>query len=131
MRRPRNVSRPKNGEPCYYCGRQATQVDHVIPQSMLRQLAMSTEPITMEIIKHRALTVHSCGECNTLLSNIYLESLQAKKKYLKTKLRKRYKKVLEMPRWDQDEVEELGYNLRTFVQGSIDQKELVLERLRW
>jgi len=131
MRRQRRVQKPKHGDPCYYCGKQATQIDHVIPQAMLRTLALSTEPITLENIARRVLTVFSCRECNVLLSDTFTETLIEKKKILKARLKRRHKKLLEMPDWTSYEIEELGYNLKSYVQDSLDRLFLLKERLRW
>lgn len=131
MIRQRRVQKPKHGDSCYYCGKQATQIDHVIPKNMLRNFALSTEPITLENIARRVLMVFSCGECNRLLSDTFTESLTEKKKLLKSRLKRRHKKLLEIPDWSPNEIEELGYNLRSYVQNSLDRLFLLKERLRW
>jgi len=109
---------------CYYCGQRADCVDHVIPKSALRQLAaLGDEAITKRIIRNRALKVWCCHECNCLLSDSLQESLPERKAYLKAKLKKKYKRTLNLPRWEEDEIAELGYNLRVYVVSSAKYKE--------
>jgi len=128
----RKVSgRPKYGDLCYYCGKQATQIDHVIPQIMLRQIALSTEDITLEVIRSRILTVYCCGECNCLLSDTFTESLTLKKKLLKDRLRKRYIKILSIPTWYEEELDELGYALRSCVEAGLEKQAFIKRRLKW
>ncbi len=131
MKTIKDVGRPKEGDCCYYCGRQATQIDHVVPQSTIRMIAMSTENITYDLMKNRALTVHSCGECNRLLSDSYQDTLIERKAELKKRLRRRYKKILEMPDWNEKEFEGLEWFFQSDIEYHLQKKELVKKRLKW
>ena len=88
--------KPLKDDSCYYCGLQATQIDHVVPKSTLKLLSLSTVDITMDILKNRSLKVHSCRECNSVLSNSLQATLAERKKELKKRLRKR-KRLLILP----------------------------------
>ena len=117
---------------CYYCGQRASTVDHVIPQSMIRQLtALGDEEVTYQVLGKRALKVWSCRECNCLASDSIQESLQERKAYVKEKLRRRYQKLLDMPPWSQDELDVLGYALKTHVEASIKARDFVKQRIAW
>jgi len=113
-----------HGEPyvCHYCGQHADSVDHVIPQSTLRTLAaLSDLEITKKMLRNRALKVWACRQ----------ESLEDRKTYLKLKLIKRYRRILELPTWDENEIDELGYNLQVYVRSSIKFKEYISQRIAW
>lgn len=119
-------------ELCYYCGQIANTVDHVIPKSTLIKLdSLEDSETTLSILGRRKLTVPSCRECNCLLSDSIQESLTERKAYLKRKLRKRYARLLDMPRWEDEEVGELGCNLNQYIKMSINKKRLVRFRLEW
>jgi len=79
----------------------------------------------------RILTVPSCRECNGLAGASYQPTLTERKKYIKDKLRHRYRKIIEMPEWEEAEIEELGRALKTHVLVGIEQRKLILQRLAW
>jgi Zn-finger protein len=115
---------------CYYCGQSADSVDHVIPQAMLRQLAaLSDVQITKEILRKRALKVWACRECNCLASDSIQDSLIERRQFVKEKLRKRYRKILELPKWEESELNELGYVLRQHIELYARIKEWVKLRI--
>jgi len=122
------------GEPriCYYCGQRADSIDHIIPQTMLRMLASLADiEITRHLLRNRALKVWACRECNSLLSDSLQESLRERKNYLKIRLLQKYHKLLAIPKWEDNEIEELGYTLRTHIEASIRAKEYIKKRLAW
>ena len=122
----------KEPELCYYCGQPASTIDHVIPKSILKQLTtLEDAEITHAILRKRALKVSACRECNCLLSDSLQDSLTDRKQYLKQKLRKRYAKLLGIPKWEDEEMENLGYNLSSYIKMSIKKKRLIRFRLDW
>jgi 5-methylcytosine-specific restriction endonuclease McrA len=117
---------------CYYCGGPASTTDHVIPRSVLRCFDYEADPQAhAKLIKGRRLEVPACHECNTLLGSTYQETLQQRKAFLKSKLRKRYKKVLKLPTWTAEEIEELGPTLKKSLLASLAEKERLKRRLAW
>ncbi len=123
------LGKPVEGDPCYYCGLQATEVDHVIPHSMLQKMELSTIDFDKEILRTRTLKVFSCPECNKLLGNSYQESLTDRKKYLKQKLRNKYSKLLNMPDWSPEELNELSNDLRNDVLRCLEWRTVVKQRI--
>jgi len=114
---------------CYYCGAKADSIDHIIPYSTLRKLvALDDKAITKQMISRRVLKVWACRECNSMLKDSLQESLPERKACLKKRLRRRYKRVLALPDWTPDEIEELGYNMRVYVTSSQRFREYI--RLR-
>lgn len=113
--------------PCYYCGNPATCEDHTMPLVLLRSLidAGADEPTK------KYWLVPACHECNnTLHSKRFLE-LRTRKAYIKQRLRKRYARILAIPTWHKDELDELGFTLRTNILQGMEQKHLIQERLAW
>jgi len=125
---------------CYYCGIFASGIDHVIPRAILRSFGISYsrgcagdyDPETLRtIVGERTLTVPCCRECNTLLGSSFQKTLGERKAYLKMRLKRRYKKLIKMPNWKEEEILELGPTLRQNVRASLEAKKLILARIRW
>ena len=117
---------------CYYCGQSADSIDHVIPQYLLRQLvALGDMEITKDILRQRALKVWACRECNCLLGSSFQDSLVERKQFVKEKLKKKYRKVIELPKWDDDELNEMGYFLRQYIENAARLKEFIVQRINW
>ena len=111
MLRARDLSRI-----CFYCGEGASDVEHVIPFSLVGECTPK---------------VWSCSECNSIASNSLFETIEEKRAYIQNKLRIRYKRVLNYPDWAVDELEELSYTLRQSVISGMEAKKWIERRLKW
>jgi hypothetical protein len=111
----------------YYCGEPADSIDHVIPRNALARIAV-VDPYD---IHNRVLVVDSCRECNCLIGGKWFDSLQERKDYLKTKLRKRYQKFIDLPDWTDHELSVLGYALADLIRKGMARKRKVKQRLSW
>ena len=112
---------------CYYCGEPASGVDHVTPQSTLRMLGDYIEnPCTS-----RYETVTCCFECNTGLGDRLYTTIAERKAAAKEHLRRKYRKYLEMRNFTDDDLEEFGPNMRSFIKKSMTIKKRVRMRLEW
>jgi len=114
---------------CYYCGLEnPNTLDHTIPVSYY-----SSEPVRKKgrkaSHKDRVPLVDCCSECNTALSNKLFFDVRDRAGYLKEKYLKKYKKLLNSPNWDEEDLEDLGWSLRTTVKNSIRLKENIQNRL--
>lgn len=120
-------------EPCYYCGRPADTVDHVIPQVLLKQLeAMGdTEAWSVLYKRHKVKIVPACRDCNSVIGSKYFPTLAERKAFVKQRLRQRKRNVLETPNWSEGELNQLGPDLRGYVEHSIALREETKLRLRW
>lgn len=118
---------------CYYCGEPAGAVDHVVPQSMLQTLRiMGDDAVSAILARHgRRMTVPCCGECNSVLGNKYFDTLEKRKKHLKTRMRQRYKKLLRMPDWSDRELSQLGPRMQEYVIAAVVKRDIILRRLRY
>lgn len=100
---------------CAYCGEAAEHIEHVVP----RCTGLPT------------YTVPACAECNLIAGGKPFTRFCDKQEFIKGKLEARYAKVLAMPEWDADELEELGYNMRCDVEAAMKLRGIVLQRLEW
>jgi hypothetical protein len=101
---------------CFYCGEPATDVEHVKPRSLVGE---------------RTIKVKSCRECNLFASNLLFETMDEKRDYIHTRIKKKYNRVLSSPDWEDSEINELGINLKTEVIKWKTLKATIKNRLAW
>lgn len=114
--------------PCYYCGMPAGDIEHAVPRASLpdlQVLGISTDEGS------RTWTVASCRECNVLAGATLFPTLAQRKAYIKSRIRKRYRKIINCPRWTDSELAQLGYSLRTAVLETQAKRDEVIARLKW
>lgn len=110
---------------CAYCGIYADTRDHVIPVSFM----YNNRP---DNYKHQYLInniVTACRECNSLASNKVFDNFIEKKKYLTGKIEERYKNLINYPKWEKEELEELEGYLKRSVENSIQAQEFIKMRI--
>lgn len=117
---------------CIYCGDTEQCLDHVYPISKLgmNDLSKINRPL-FKIFFQGLNLVPSCFECNALAEDRSFVSIREKRKFIQSKIKKKYKKILNLPEWSEEEIKELGPNLRKSVKFSINQKESVKRRIMW
>jgi len=103
---------------CTYCGALATDRDHVVPVAYqgVRYFTSSN-------------WVWACSECNSFLVDQMLVTVQDRAAFLAERLAKRYRRVINMPHWTQEELSELGDRMRMEVQRGLKMKRLVAQRI--
>ena len=116
---------------CYYCGDVATVTEHVIPRSILRQYAHLSLDELRQVTVGRKLVVPACKECNYLLGDSMQETINERKNLVKKKLAKRYKKLLRMPNWTREELEEMGPGLAKYIQHCVEEKRWIRARIAY
>ncbi len=111
---------------CIYCGLPADSLDHIPPQSVRPTL------VKMGIASRFPFReVWACRECNSLLGYRELWTIELRKRFIKKALRKKYRRYLRIPHWDDREISELGYALQQHVlQGTVI-REILEYRLKW
>ena len=71
-----------------------------------------------------------CYYCGLLADSIdYI--IPQRKVYLKNKLKRKYKKILSMPYWEDSEFNGMSNQLRHFILKSLEEKRLTEERIRY
>ena len=110
---------------CVYCGRPAGTRDHVPPVSRVSDY----EALGMKIEVY--IKVPACTECNNLGADELHPSFMDRAEFIKDKLSRKYARVLASPDWDDDELKELGKNLRSKVKAALAKKKPQLERIEY
>lgn len=118
-------------EVCFYCGVPADSVDHVIPRSLLRDLADDPQALASLTASGRVLEVDACRECNSRLGNVYDDTLEDRRARLKKKLRSRYRRLLEMPDWTDSELGRLGPYLQRRVIVKAAERDWIRARIAY
>lgn len=112
-------------KPCIYCGDIANSRDHFIPRAFVKRIEDLGWADKDNII------VPACTECNSTAGSKVFATISEKRKYIHEQYKKKYKKLLEMPSWTEDELEEYGHSLRTHIKHSLTAKDEIRARLRW
>jgi hypothetical protein len=110
--------------PCCYCGENATVLDHVIPVSWASNRTRKGTNV------NKKSCVGCCSECNSLLSNFYLHSIRERAEYLSDRIAIRYRKLLSMPAWSEEEQDDMGAGMSTYIKRTAVEKQIAIERLR-
>lgn len=94
---------------CVYCGQDASVLDYVPPLSKVDEYR--SLGLTREIF----IKVPICNLCKPHLKDVFQDSFKERYDYLKSKLLKNYNIAISKTNWDDEEIEELGPNLRSHV----------------
>ena len=113
--------------PCYYCGELATTVDHVPPLSARPNI------LAFGLAGRYPFTeVPACRDCNCCgLNDRALWTLASRRRFVKQWLRRRYRKYLRIPEWDESEIGRLGPAMQRYVLHGLAMKEQIERRLAW
>jgi hypothetical protein len=116
---------------CAYCETlPAEQRDHVVPRALRRKLADTlTTSEYADLLTRFPDTVPACGDCNTTKSDIVCDTWGDLCRVIAEHLRARHHRLLGSPDWTTAELDELGFTLRTTVEGHQAAKALLRERL--
>lgn len=104
-----------NGNCCTYCGETAEARDHFPPRSYT----------------NLGWLLPVCNECNSALGNSNPTDFEARVRSVKDFLQKRYAKILNNPEWADEEIRELGYNIKKIVKGVEGARRVIKKRLDW
>lgn len=112
-------------DPCVYCGAPSTSYDHVPP-------LVAIERMSEQQISHAKLRKFpACAECNAMLSGHNICDLNDRTKHVRVKLRVRYRRLLNMPAWDAEELSELSPDLAEDVRRHARHAQWIKQRLTW
>lgn len=100
---------------CIYCGETAECDDHFPPLSA----------------GLRGFLLPACKECNALAGTDHPHNFSARAALVHAKIRNKYKRLVDTPNWSEDELKELGKNLKSSVKSWAGRREALLRRLAW
>ncbi len=112
---------------CYYCGELPQSVDHCPAIAEVDRKGI--EYFKKERIP--LILISACYECNQILSDHSIHTLSARKLFIKKALLKKYKKILAMPTWEEEELRELSDELRYHVEIGLKAKSAISLRILW
>jgi len=101
---------------CFYCGAHGESKDHVPAVSHAQ-----------DYDEYERILVRSCLLCNGFLGCIFLPTLYQRVVYLASRYRKRFSKIISMPHWSEDDIEELSGKLKiSIIIGMKKKKDSIL-----
>lgn len=110
-------------KPCRYCGEPANSRDHFIPTVFVQRVSDFAR------VDKSIIIVPACLECNQTAGDKVFNTIKQKRNYIGRQYQKRYAKLIEAPNWTYEEVEELGFMLRSHVERNESVKLLLRKRL--
>lgn len=122
----RYTPRGQVGDPCVYCGATSESMDHIPP---LRMCEVAVEAETDEGLPF--IKVPACMECNRTLQGRPIIPIVDRRKHVKEYLRRKYAKVLKMPRWDEDELADVSEFMAQNIRAASNLSDHIKQRLAW
>lgn len=115
---------------CFYCGETADTIDHVVPISYYYPGKRNNGlHLTPEYDEENL--VDCCRECNCLASNKVFDSALKKKEHVQEQLIKKYKKIINMPFWSEEEISQMGYVLKKEIKIQQLARKWILNRVNY
>lgn len=111
---------------CAYCGVPAGTVDHLRSSDVSlthRNRADKNSGVA------RPGTVFACNECNATLGHCDSEELSKRATYLEARYTSKYATLLKAPDWSEDQLDDLGSDLRSSVIEGLARRDIVRHRL--
>jgi len=107
-----------------HCGEPSDAIDTALPE-------LARRPIFHMLAKVGATGLSSCRECRELSAKVDARTIGEKRRAIHHWLAVRYGRVLDLPAWSDDELDELGYNLKTDVESGQHRRKQVEARILW
>ena len=110
---------------CTYCGDDCDSLDHSPPLSVAESLDLDR----FRSSGGELLLVPACRRCNTWLSNKPLYTVAERKQYCWTRWDELFRRDFAIPKWDANELAELGPVLRHYVKTASHTADWVRRRI--
>ena len=108
---------------CAYCGDVATQIDHTVPVSFVNQ-----KPEIRRVFD--LMKVHSCAECNGMASDFLQQTFFERRLFISSAFIRKHRKALRTANWEDDEIEEMGVGMKSYIQAASDYGKYLKRRLK-
>ena len=112
------------GDSCRYCGVVSCGYDHIPPIAHIERLSDVTD-----IDQINCRKVPCCKQCNLILGAVLLLTVPERRSHVRTSLRKKYRALLRMPYWDEEELAELDNDLANQIRQWSSFAEYIKKRL--
>lgn len=116
--RPRKLEYPYGV--CVYCGVRGSTRDHIEPKTWTGSAARAF-----------VVTVPSCGECNSMINDSFAPTIPERREIAHTRIRKKYKRILNYQDYSEEEINEFEGMLREAVISGLEDKKVIQARLAW
>jgi hypothetical protein len=103
------------GRWCVYCGMAADTLDHFPPRVYTRH----------------GFLLPACRECNVIVGSDFPTDFEKRAALVKQKLARRHARALRFPRWESEEIDQLGYSMRKSVVSWQEKRRIAHARLAW
>jgi hypothetical protein len=103
---------------CLYCGSYGESKDHIPAVS-----------IAEDYPDIERIVVRSCTECNSTLCNRTLLTIKDRAEFLHKKYNKKYQKIMSLPEWTRDEIDDLYGMLKRKIILAVKRKKNSIRRL--
>ena len=110
---------------CVYCGMPAWTTDHFLPLSVVSALD------GIVIRPNGRVLVPACGHCNSVARDALFKTVAAKRRYIQKRLAEKNAKLLSLPTWTDEQLKELGPNLRAKIKADINRRRVIEDRIAW
>lgn len=109
---------------CVHCGEPSDAIDTAVPE-------LARRPIFHMLAKVGATGLPTCRECMDLANRVDARTIGEKRRAIHHWLAVRYGRVLELPAWNDAELDALGYNLKTDVEAGQIRRREIEARIMW
>ena len=102
---------------CMYCGWDGFTQEHV---------PGLTSAYIYKLEKYPKIIIRACRECNSTLNFVELHSIESRAGYLVERYEQKYKSLLLMPHWDEEDLDELTGKFRTWIESQAAQRLVII-----
>lgn len=108
---------------CVYCEDDNCELvrEHVIPVVYLGNRSFEED---------NQWIVPSCNKCNKFAGSALFFSIPEKAKFISKRYKIKYKKILKMPYWEENEIKELNYKLRESIRQSMILQIIIKRKIK-
>jgi hypothetical protein len=105
---------------CVYCGESAFTRDHLLPRTF-----------TGQADRQFVLTVPACGQCNSILSDKMIFSINERRSFVHARLRQKRQAILRRFDYSAEDLEEFEGRLRDDIARGLEEKATLVRKLAW
>lgn len=105
---------------CVYCGFWAETKDHLVPRGW-----------SGDVDRSWVFTVPACRECNLGIGSKWAPTITERRSVAHKFIRRKYRRHLAQDRFTQEDLDEMGRNLRSLIESGMQVGELTRKRLAW